>query len=217
MNTIRCVIFDMDGTLTQTNQLIFDSFNHIAQNYAGRTFSEKEITALFGPPEEGALVSIVGKGKIDAALRDYLDFYRKNHARLAKLYPGIVDILRFLKDKGCKLALFTGKGVHTTTITLDAFGLTPFFDSVVTGNDVINHKPSAEGIQKIMAHLAIEPAEALMIGDSVADVKAAHDAGVKMAAVLWDSYGKEQVLQMETDFLFHRVDEFSRWLQYQFQ
>jgi len=202
----------MDGTLTQTNQLIFDSFNFIVKKYKGTVMQNHEITALFGPPEEGALARIVGEGELGQALDEYLEFYRRNHDRLARLYPGITEVLQEVKQKGKRLALFTGKGTHTTRITLDEFGLTPFFDFVVTGNDVVEHKPSAEGIRKILEHFSLKPEEALMVGDSVADVKASHEAGVKVAAVLWDSYARERVLRMKTDYLFHDVNEFHLWL-----
>jgi pyrophosphatase PpaX len=216
MTKLKCVIFDMDGTLTQTNQLIIDSFNHIALKYEGKKYTMAEITAMFGPPEEGALLRIVGPEKLDEAMSEYLDFYRSHHNELAQLYPGILDLVIDLKRRGAFLAVFTGKGIHTTTITLEKFGLKPYFDFVVTGNDVVNHKPSAEGIQKIMGYFHLAAEEVLMVGDSVGDVKASHEAGVKIAAVLWDSYAKERVLQMKTDFVFHDVAEFSGWLRGQF-
>ena len=216
MSDLKCVIFDMDGTLTQTNRLIFDTFNYIAQKYRGRTYSEQEITAMFGPPEEGALLQIVEEGEIQGVMEDYLQFYRGHHKELARLYPGIKELLAYLRNRGIKLALFTGKGTHTTAITLEEFGLKGFFDCVVTGNDVANHKPSSEGIRKILSHFGFEPAEALMVGDSVGDVKSSHEAGVKIAAVLWDSYAKEKVLQMKTDLVFHDVAELAGWLRGQF-
>lgn len=215
MCAFRCVIFDMDGTLTQTNQLIFDSFNYIARKYQGREYSEPEITAMFGPPEEVALLHIVGKERIDTVLQEYLEFYRKNHSKLARLYPGIVELLEFLKQRHRFIALYTGKGIHTTSITLEEFGIRHYFDYIVTGNDVVNHKPSAEGIRKIMAHFGLKPDEVLMVGDSVADVKASHEAGVKIAAVLWDSYAKDKVLQMQTDYQFYTVEELTRWMKEQ--
>ena len=216
MGRLKCVIFDMDGTLTQTNRLIFDSFNYIALKYEGKKYSESEITAMFGPPEEGALINIVGHEKIRQAMEEYLEFYRAKHDELAQLYPGIKEVVIDLKKRGVYVALFTGKGIDTTSITMEKFGLTPYFDYVVTGSDVLNHKPSAEGIHKIMEHFRLQPDEVLMVGDAVADVKASHEAGAKIAAVLWDSYGKEMVLQMKTDFVFHDVREFSEWLRGQF-
>lgn len=216
MTALRCIIFDMDGTLTQTNQLIYDSFNHIAEKYRGKRFSEKEITAMFGPPEEGALLAVVRPQELETAMKDYLSFYRSQHERLARLYPGIEEILKFIKLRGRKLALFTGKGIHTTTITLEEYHLKEYFDYVVTGNDVKNHKPSSEGIRKIMDHFALRPDEVLMVGDAVSDIKASNEAGVRIAVVLWDSYGKEKVLQMEPDFVFHNVNELHSWLRRQF-
>jgi phosphoglycolate phosphatase/pyrophosphatase PpaX len=206
----------MDGTLTQTNQLIYDAFNDIAVRFQGRTYSPEAITAMFGPPEEGALLTIAGEDRIDEAMHEYLKFYRARHNDLARLYPGILDLLIWLKQRGVRLALFTGKGIHTTTITMEMFGLKPYFDFVVTGNDVVNHKPSSEGIRKILDHFSLSPDDVLMVGDSPSDVKASHEAGVRIAAVLWDSYSKEKVLQLKTDYVFHDVAEFSSWLRSRF-
>jgi pyrophosphatase PpaX len=190
----------MDGTLTQTNQLIYDSFNYIAQLYTGRTYSIPEITAMFGPPEEEALLSIVRPDQIDAVMKDYLSFYQTHHHHTARMYPGMENILSSIKKHGTRIALFTGKGMPTATITLREF-----------------RKPSSEGLIKIMQHFALQPDEVLMVGDSDVDVKAAHEAGVKIAAVLWDSYAKEKVLKMKTDFVFHDTKEFQNWLNIQFQ
>ena len=132
MSKLKCIIFDMDGTLTETNRLIFDTFNYIAEKYERKRYSEPEIAAMFGPPEEGALVRVAGGAPIVDVMNDYLDFYRKNHGRLARLYPGIEGLLAYLKQKGVHLAMFTGKGIHTTTITLEEFGLKEYFDYVVT-------------------------------------------------------------------------------------
>ncbi|MBM4161434.1 MAG: HAD-IA family hydrolase [Ignavibacteria bacterium] len=216
MSKLKCIIFDMDGTLTDTNRLIFDTFNYIAEKYEGKRYTEPEITAMFGPPEEGALVRVAGGAPIDDVMSDYLHFYRENHRRLARLYPGIEALLTYLRKEGVHLAMFTGKGIRTTTITLEEFGLRKYFDCVITGNDVVSHKPSPEGIRKILAHFNLAPSEALMVGDSVNDVKASRGAGVRIAAVLWDSYGKEQVVQMQTDLAFHDVTEFHNWLKEQF-
>lgn len=208
----QCIIFDMDGTLTQTNQLIFDSFNHIAERYQGKRFSDSEITAMFGPPEEGALLGIAGKSRIEAALAEYLKYYRENHARLAKVYPGIRELLEFVRSRDRKIALFTGKGTSTTTITLQEFGLTGYFDCVVTGNDVVRHKPSGEGIMKILDRFGLQPREALMVGDSVADLRASREAQVPIAAVLWDSYAKDRLVAMSPDYQFNDIPTFHSWL-----
>jgi len=212
MQKISCVIFDLDGTLSRTNELIYATFNHVAEKYLHRVFTAPEIARMFGPPEEVAVERLVGPEMAEAALDDFYSFYQTHHPRLASAYEGIKAVLDFLKGRGIILAIFTGKGTRTTLITLEAIGLKNYFDLVVTGTDVENYKPSADGIRKVLNRLGLEPGEALMVGDSVSDVKAAREAGVSIAAVVWDSYGKDRVLEMNVAHVFHSVKEFFDWL-----
>lgn len=206
-----CVIFDIDGTLTNTNELIFASFNHITQRHLGKTFAPREIIGFFGPPEEGAIERLLGSDQVPAAMDELCMFYKSMHGKMAHLHPGIVDVLTHLRERGIKLAVFTGKGLRTASITLDEFNLTSFFDVVISGNDVENHKPDPEGIQKVISKFSLVPGEVLMVGDSVSDVLASRGAGVKVAAVLWDSYDKDRVLEAKADFVFYHVHEMLEW------
>jgi pyrophosphatase PpaX len=208
---ISCVIFDIDGTLTRTNELIFASFNHIAQKYLHRTFQPAEIVAMFGPPEEGALAPLFGKENLPRIMDELCEFYRAHHHALAGLHPGIEDVLEFLKSKGIRLAVFTGKGKRTTDITLEALGLAGYFDLIVSGNDVEKHKPDPEGIRKVIKAFNLPPEEVVMVGDSVGDIKASRGAGVNMAAVLWDSYDTERVLGAGAEYVFYEVAELLAW------
>ncbi|MER3522680.1 MAG: phosphatase [Ignavibacteria bacterium] len=198
---ISCVIFDLDGTLTHTNPLIFASFNHVTRRYLGKTFS----------PEEGAMASLFGPDTAEEAMNEFCAYYAKHHHALARLHEGVKEVLPFLPQHRLSLALFTGKGRRTTHITLEAFGLTPFFDAVVTGNDVVCHKPGAEGIEKILQQWNANPQETVMVGDSPADVQAARAVGVLFAAALWDSYAGEQVLASHPDVTFLSVADMHRW------
>ncbi|CUS76350.1 pyrophosphatase PpaX [Candidatus Kryptonium thompsonii] len=216
---IKCVIFDLDGTIAQTNELIFESFNYIAEKYTGRRFSNEEIPSLFfGPPEEGGIRKLLqlfsSDNKVlqnidfyvESAVNEFYSYYEKNHDK-AKVYPGIKETLSFLKHKGLKLALFTGKGKITTSITLRKLGLEHFFDIVITGDDVKYHKPFGEGIKKILDKLGLKPDEAILVGDAVSDVSAGREAGVKIISALWDSYGKDKVINLNPDFVVYSVDE----------
>lgn len=202
----------MDGTLTQTNQLIYDSFNHVAEKYINKRLTPGEITALFGPPEKEAVETMIGAQHINPAMDAYYRFYRSEHSRLASLYPGVVEMLAFLRSTGVIIGLFTGKGRRTTDISLEEFGLTEYFDVTITGDDVEQFKPSGNGIRKILGRFALDPSQVLMVGDAVADFKASREAGVDIASVVWDSYAKDEVLKLPSDVHFHNVDELSAWL-----
>jgi HAD superfamily hydrolase (TIGR01662 family) len=203
-------IFDIDGTLTSTNQLIFDSFNFIAKKYLDRTFSDEEIISLFGPTEDVILKEWCGD-QYEEARKDYYNYYSDHHG-IAGLYEGIKEILKHLKSKGYPIGIFTGKGRTASLITLEKLGVDHYFDLVVTGDDVENHKPSPEGILKFVNQFRLKPERVLMIGDSVSDVIASKQAGVKVASVLWDSYGGEEVKTLNSDYYFHTVEELREFL-----
>jgi len=206
------VIFDIDGTLTRTNDLIFATFNHVMARHCGRTFAPKEIIALFGPPEEGALLPLVGAERLPLVMDELCDYYREHHHAMASLHDGMADVLSYLKEKRVPLGVFTGKGRRTAMITLDALGITPLFDMIVSGNDVVRHKPDPEGIRKFIAAFNLRPAEVLMVGDAAGDVTASRGAGATSVAVLWDSYDRERVLSAGPDMVFHDVQGLLAWL-----
>ena len=203
-------IFDIDGTLTSTNQLIFDSFNFIAKKYLDRSFTDEEIIAMFGPTEDVILKDWCGD-KFEEARKDYYKYYSDNH-RKAKLYPGMKEILDYLKSKNYPLGIFTGKGRAASMITLKKLQVNHYFDLIVTGDDVANHKPSAEGILKFVNHFGLEKERVLMIGDSVSDVKASKEAGIKVASALWDSYAHEVVKTLQSDYYLYSVEQFKSFL-----
>jgi HAD superfamily hydrolase (TIGR01549 family) len=203
-------IFDVDGTLTSTNQLIFDSFNFIAKKYLNKTFTDEEIVAMFGPTEDVILKEWCGD-KYEEARKEYYKYYSDNQWK-AKLYPGIKEILDYLKSKNYPLGIFTGKGREATMITLKKLEVDHYFDLIVTGDDVVNHKPSAEGILKFVNHFKLKNERVLMIGDSVSDVKASKEAGIIVASALWDSYAHDKVKTLQSDYYFYSVEELKEFL-----
>jgi len=209
---IRCVIFDVDGTLAQTNDLIFSTFNYVAERFAGRRFSPEQIIALFGPPEEVAIGRIVGEEQLPIAAAEFYEYYYTHLPDMARLYPGIDELLKELKERNIRLAIFTGKGRRTTLMTLEGLNIAHYFDLLVTGDDVTDHKPSGEGIRQIIIKLKCTPEETLMVGDSVSDVKAAREAGVRIASAQWDSYSVEKLREMEVELSFPSVAALRRWL-----
>ena len=212
MKNFDGIIFDIDGTLTATNELIFATFRHVAHKYLNRTVSDEEIIALFGPTEDVILKELM-KDDYDAARKDYLDYYEEQHHSMADMYPGIKEILHFIKSKNVLLSIYTGKGRGSSEITLKKIGVYDLFDMVVTGDDIEGHKTSPEGVTVFLEKFGLNPDRVLMVGDAPADVFAAHNSGIKIASVLWDSYAKEKVLQMKSDYFFETVKDFRKFLE----
>ncbi len=211
MKKYKGIIFDIDGTLTSTNELIFATFNYIAEKYEGRKYSDEEIIAMFGPTEDVILKEKFNGDKFSEVYNEYYKFYRENHPKMADLYPGIVDILNDIKSKDIKIAIFTGKGRKTTDITLEILDIKKYFDLIVTGDDVKNHKPSPEGIFRFIDTFNLNKNKVLMVGDSVADIIASREAGIDIASVVWDSYAKDEVMRLNPIY-FETVNSFRTWL-----
>ena len=204
-------IFDIDGTLTSTNELIFKSFNYVAEKYINRSYTEDELISFFGPTEEVILKEIMGDN-FENAKKDYFDFYHSQHNELAELHPGVKEVLEIIKDARIPLGVFTGKGRKAATITLKILSIFDCFDLIITGDDVKNHKPHPEGILKFINHFNLKAERVILIGDAPADIKAARGAGIKIASVLWDSYAKDKVLKSGSDFVFNTVNELKKFV-----
>lgn len=206
----KAIIFDIDGTLTFTNRLIFDSFNHITEKYLGKRLSDEEIIALFGPTEDVILKQMF-PDKYEEVRKDYYEYYNNNHD-IAQLYKGMKELLLDLKKEDIILGIFTGKGRTSSLITLNFLGIRELFDMIVTGDDVKNHKPSPEGILKFVETFNLNPAEVLMIGDAPSDIIASKEAGVEIASVVWDSYSENEVRKLNSKNIFHTVDELRNYI-----
>lgn len=204
-------IFDIDGTLTSTNELIFKSFNFVAEKYLHRSYSEKELISFFGPTEEAILEKLMGND-YENARKDYFDYYHSRHNKLAELHPGIKEVLGIIKDADIPLGVFTGKGRKAATITLRMLEIYNYFDLIITGDDVKKHKPDPEGILNFINQFNLKNDKVILIGDAPSDIKAAKGAGIKIASVLWDSYAKDRVLEPGSDFIFHTVDELKKFI-----
>ncbi len=96
MNKFDGIIFDIDGTLTETNELIFATFNHVIKKHLNITYTEKQITDLFGPTAEVIIRDLI-KTNPEEAIEDYFGFYEMNHNSMAKAYDGIADIVHGYK------------------------------------------------------------------------------------------------------------------------
>lgn len=212
MKKFSTFIFDVDGTLAHTNKLIFESFRHVAKKFLGRTLTDEEIIELFGPTEDVILREWM-KDKYDTARKDYFDFYTSEHQNMVKSFNGLDEILELLKASNKNLAVFTGKGKDSTRITLEKLNMNHYFDLIVTGDDVVKHKPSGEGIIKILEHFDENPENVLMIGDSPHDITASKETGVPIAAVIWDSYAAKDIPSLDPDYILNTPQELHTFVQ----
>jgi phosphoglycolate phosphatase-like HAD superfamily hydrolase len=179
---------------------------------ASRPLSDAEIIATFGPSEEGTIRLLIPE-QYDRGLAAYLQGYAAMHDHCPAPFPGIPELLRLLQQKGVRIAMVTGKGPHSTAITLNRFGLTPFFEQVETGSP--EGPVKAEGIAAVLKRWkGITRDEVIYVGDAPSDVTASRHAGVAVVGAAWAPTTNASRLEAaQPDKLFHSVSAFSKWLE----
>jgi len=211
MKKVKAVIFDLDGTLANTLPLCIQAFRQSVEPLINRSISDAEIIATFGPSEEGTIMALAPK-HYDKGVSDYLYHYENLHEMCPAPFDGIKDVLQTLKDKGIRIAMVTGKGKHSTDISLKHFELTHFFGIIETGSPEGARK--AEGIQLILDWLTdIRKDEVIYVGDAPSDIIASRQAGIPIVAAAWAETAEPQSLQeLNPDELFYSITDFSNWL-----
>lgn len=209
----RLFIWDLDNTLVGTSPLLWGAFAWVAEKYAGRKMAPAEIVGLYGPPEDQVIEKIVGREKKEEALQEFYAFYEKKHQDLVEVFVPVLEAIFFLRSKQVKQALFTSKGRKSAMMTLEKLDLGRLFDFVLCGDEVEHAKPSPEGVWRILSFFGMKPEEAVYIGDSPLDAKAAKGAQVSFIMVLWDSFHRERVDEVQAYRLFAKPEDFLTWVQ----
>ena len=208
---LRGLIFDLDGTLGDTLPLCIEAFRRTIEPLSGRSLTDREIMDTFGPSEEGTIRQLI-PDHYTAGVRDYLRYYAELHDLCPAPFPGITELLDVLRQRNLRLGMVTGKGEHSTRITLRRFGLTGYFDPVETGRPEGPGKP--QGLRRVLAAWPdIAPQELLYLGDAPSDIRACQETGVPVAAVLWaNTTEAAELLPLAPTYAFRTVAELRAWL-----
>lgn len=181
----KYILFDFDGTLVNTNDVIVASWQHTYKHYLGHEVPVEHITACFGEP---LLLTMAREfPEVDPAESAgvYRSFQVENADRLVTIFPGIKELLAELKEAGYVLGIVTSRTRESALRYMDMFDITSYFDDLVTCDDTTVHKPNPEPLLLAMSRLGAAPEESLMIGDSPFDIKCANNAGVDSVMVNW--------------------------------
>lgn len=182
---INTILWDFDGTLLNTNDVILESWQHTYEHYYGKRMPVEHITKCFGEP----LLITMAREFPDVPPKDSAEIYREYQKDIAYTWaqsiPGVFELVEYLKEKGYKQCIVTSRTTESTLRYLDLFHKRDLFDGLVTCDDTDEHKPDPEPILLGLEKMNCSKEEALMVGDGVFDIKCANNAGVKVALVGW--------------------------------
>jgi len=208
---IKCVIFDLDGTIADTLPLCIAAFRNSIEPLLGKTLTDEEIIATFGPSEEGTIRALIPEHE-QQGVKDYLQYYEALHDVISPgAFDGVAELLDMLRSRGVKLAMVTGKGIHSTRLSLEKFALTEYFEIVETGSPDGPNK--VNGIRSVLSKFNVPKEDALYVGDAPSDIKYCKEIGIPIAAAAWaGTTNYEALIPLDPDYIFYTIDEFSKWL-----
>jgi HAD superfamily hydrolase (TIGR01549 family) len=190
---LKGILFDLDGTLVDSLSVTFEAFNHGIVEQGGRRHTPHEIMAYFGPGEDKIFTRIVGPERAPAAYaacKAYLD----ENLDQVPLHAGVPELLEELRSSGVPVSIVTGRSWDTTEVILRHHRILEQFVTVIANDHVGSPKPSPEGIRLALSRMKLAPTEAIYVGDSWVDIRAARSAGTESVAALWDLLAKREEL-----------------------
>ena len=203
---VHAVLFDLDGTLIDTVELIRLSFRHATLQVLGRSVPDEITMAGVGRPLMQQFREMA-PGSEDELLSVYRAFNMAHHDELAQAYPGTLATLRTLAASGTPMAVVTSKGMQAASHGLATFGLAGFFDALITVDDVERHKPDPLPLQRAAELLGMDIRYCMYVGDSPHDMQAALAADAVAVAALWGAFTRSEVLEPGPRLALERIED----------
>ncbi|XEC94846.1 pyrophosphatase PpaX [Paenibacillus tarimensis] len=200
---IDTVLFDLDGTILDTNELIIQSFMHALKDYVAPEFGREHIIPSMGKPLTDQMRQFSGQDDVDALVAEYRKMNLHLHDELVCAFPGVLEVVKRLYDDGLKLGVVTTKMRLTTERGLKYVGLGDWMSSVITIDDVNHPKPHPEPVLKAMKELDADPSRTLMVGDSGVDMEAARAAGAIPVGVAWSLKGEKPLWEAGAKYMLY--------------
>ncbi|KOS64068.1 pyrophosphatase PpaX [Lysinibacillus sp. FJAT-14222] len=203
---VKALLFDFDGTLLNTNDLIIQTFMHVLNERFPGQYSPKDCLKFLGPSLKQTM-SDIAPGEEDAMIAKYREYNELHHDELVTQYPDVVSTLEQLKAMGIKLAIVSTKRNGMIDRGLSVLGACHLFDVRIGTDDVKNVKPDPEPVVLALERLGVNKEEAIMIGDNSHDIEAGHNAGVRAAGVAWAFKGEEYLQQFKPEYMLHHMTD----------
>lgn len=216
LSSYQAVLFDVDGTLVDSVHGLVRGLYDTYETFGYRTFTHKEIRATIGIPLHEQMKIAMGPGASEERIREGIDYAIERyaiHQSECKLFEPAVEALRLVHESGKKTALVTSKNAREVEGFLPKFAARSSVQCIVCASDVQFPKPSPESALLACRQLGVAPADSVMIGDSIYDLRCAKAAGMAAVAVSYGSTSKEALWNEQPDALFETPEALLDWVQ----
>ena len=197
---LKGILFDNDGTLVDTHDIILASMRHSTRAVLGRVIPDDVLMRKVGQPLVVQMRDFTPDEGLQAEiLRVYREHNEATHDEKIRAFPGVADALVELERLGFKLGVVTSKRRVLAWRGLEVVGLARYLDCCIGAEDCVRFKPEAEPIERGAAALGLDPSECLYVGDAPFDLQAGKAAGALTAAALWGMFPRDVLARESPD------------------
>lgn len=205
-SNITTILFDLDGTLIDTNELIISTYLHTLEKYFPGKYGREDVLPFLGPTLH-EVFGAMDPERVEEMVLEYRTYNLANHDALVKEFVGVMETVETLKEKGYKLAIVTTKREDVAFKGMRLMNLDQFFDVMIAYDHVKKVKPDPEPIYLALEKLGSKPEETIMVGDNFHDVLAGKNAGTKTAGVAWTIKGRDYLAKYEPDYMLENMTD----------
>ena len=187
MKEYDAYLFDIDGTLLDTIDLIYTTYRETLTRFSGPPLSREEILSQVGRPlpDQMALFFKGQEERLDEIMQFYRDYQFEIYGDVLKTYPHVGEVLEELIRRGKTLGVVTSRTQFSLGTYLKHCRLETYFQFLVTPEKTARHKPHPEPVLCALREINCPPGKALFTGDAAFDMQSGHSAGTDTAFALW--------------------------------
>jgi len=204
---INTIIFDIEGTLLDTEEVVYQSMFQTIKEIKGEEYSLEAFPFVLGQDFEESL-AFFGVEDIESAMKRWLELYVSMADKIV-LFDGIEELLKTLQKEGYTLGIITSRYKYGYDEAIDGHNLQEYFDYYVCADDTVNQKPDSEPMYHFLRLSGKKASECLYIGDTLYDEMCAYDANVAFAVADWGALNSDMF--RTNNILYHPLD-LIKWL-----
>ena len=210
---IRGILYDNDGTLVDTHDLILESMRFSTREVLGQVIPDEQLMRGVGTPLDAQLLELAAGDEEQGAqlARVYREHNEARHDAVVRLFSGVAEGLRALHDAGLVQGVVTAKRHRLAQHGLESTGAWDYLDCLVGADDCPKSKPDPDPIVRGAELLGLAPEECIYLGDSPYDMQAGIAAGCTTAAALWGMFPAEQLMAYGPAASFESFESFAAW------